>query len=60
MLTIQCTKKLLEELKVDVNKEKLFNNDAIFSWHSHLFVLNRKKCVLLMNNSQDLILFYSV
>ncbi len=50
MLTIQCTKKLLEELKIDVNKEKVFNNDAIFSWHSNLFVLNRKKCVLLMNN----------
>lgn len=50
MFVIQCTKRLLEELKIDIEKETMSINDPIFSWHSHLFLLNRKKCVIVMNN----------
>lgn len=50
MLTIQCTKKLLEELKIDIDKKIISIGAPIFSWHSHLFILNRKKCAIVMNN----------
>ncbi|WP_315672080.1 DUF6933 domain-containing protein [Clostridium sp. 19966] len=50
MLTVHCTKKLLDELKIDIDKKIISINDPIFSWHSHLFTFNRKKCVIVMNN----------
>jgi hypothetical protein len=50
MLTIQCTKKLINELKIDISKEEPFQSDPLYSWHSHLFLFNRKKCVIVMNN----------
>lgn len=50
MLTIQCTKKLGEELKIDLPKEKPADLDELFAWHSHLFLFNRRKCVLVINN----------
>jgi len=50
MLIIQCTRKLLDELKTDLDVEKISISDSIFSWHTHLFLLNRKKCVIVMNN----------
>lgn len=50
MLVIQCSKKLLEELKIDIDMENMPSSDPIFSWHSHLFLFNRKKCVIVINN----------
>lgn len=50
MFVIQCTKRLLEELKIDIYKETMPISNPIFSWHSHFFILNRKKCVIVMNN----------
>jgi hypothetical protein len=50
MFTIQCTKKLLDELKIDIGEKKVIVADPIFSWHSHLFLINRKKCAIVMNN----------
>jgi hypothetical protein len=50
MLTIQCTKKLSDELKVNISKVKPINTDPLYSWHAHLFLYNRRKCVLVMNN----------
>lgn len=50
MLAIQCTKKLKDELKIDIPKESSVNLDPFYSWHSHLFILNRRKCVIVMNN----------
>lgn len=50
MFVIQCTKRLLEELKIDIEKETMPISNPIFLWHSHLFLLNRKKCVIVMNN----------
>jgi hypothetical protein len=49
MITIQCTKKLAAELKVPVSNEKIHSR-LLFSWHAHLFLFNRRKCVLVMNN----------
>jgi len=47
MLTIRCTKKLLDELKqkpCDIAEEKPF-----FSWYANLLTLHRRKAVLLIN-----------
>jgi hypothetical protein len=50
MLTIQCTKKLINELKTEVVIEKPLQLNPFYSWHSHLFFFNRKKYVIVMNN----------
>lgn len=50
MLAIQCTKKLKDELKIYIPKEISVTLDLFYSWHSHLFMLNRRKCVIVMNN----------
>lgn len=50
MLTIQCTKKLGEDLKIDLPKEKPADSEDLFSWHAHLFLFKRRKCVLVINN----------
>jgi hypothetical protein len=50
MLTIQCTKKLINELKIDLSNQEPIESVPLYSWHSHLFVFNRKKCVIVMNN----------
>jgi len=50
MLTIQCTKKLIHELKIDIFKDEMLYSVPLYSWHSHLFLFNRKKCVIVMNN----------
>ncbi len=50
MITIQCTKKLRDVLNLDIPKEQETIPNPFYSWHSHLFILNRKKCVIVMNN----------
>lgn len=50
MLTIQCTKKLADELKINVVKVKPLVLNPLYAWHAHLFFIQRHKCVLVMNN----------
>ncbi|MBS4534771.1 hypothetical protein GOQ29_03980 [Clostridium sp. D2Q-14] len=50
MLAIQCSKKLRKQLKIDIPKKIPSSLDSFYSWHSHLFILNRKKCTIVMNN----------
>lgn len=50
MLSLECTKKLRDELKRDIPKNQDTTPDPFYSWHSHLFFLNRKKCVIVMNS----------
>ncbi|MGC4378698.1 hypothetical protein WD019_17515 [Fictibacillus sp. Mic-4] len=50
MLTIQCTKKLADELMIDLKQIESGAREPFYSWHAHLFLFNRRKCVLLMNN----------
>ncbi|MCM3733141.1 plasmid pRiA4b ORF-3 family protein [Fictibacillus nanhaiensis] len=50
MIYIQCTKKLLEELKISVEKVDVTHADPLYCWHANIFVHNKKKCVLVMNN----------
>ena len=48
MLTLQCTQKLLKELKADISPVK--DMDPISLWHANLLTLDRRKCVLFTND----------
>jgi Plasmid pRiA4b ORF-3-like protein len=50
VIYIQCTKKLLEQIKIPVEKVDVTGVDPLYCWHANIFVHNRKKCVLVMNN----------
>ncbi|MHB8171745.1 MAG: plasmid pRiA4b ORF-3 family protein [Thermincolia bacterium] len=48
-MLIQCTKKLLDELKIKPSIAK--NEEPLFSWHANLLTLNRRKTIVLVNDS---------
>ena len=48
MLTLQCTNKLLKELKADLSPVK--DTDPITLWHANLIMLERRKCALFTND----------
>ncbi len=50
MLTIQCTKKLSEKLLAKLDNINSETTDSLYAWHANLFLLNRRNCVILMNN----------
>jgi hypothetical protein len=59
-MLIQCTKKLLSELKVE-STTMPSEVDERFSWHANLLTLNRRKTVVLMNDSNRyLIVLYGL
>ena len=47
-MQIQCTKKLLNELKVE--PESVAEENPLFSWHANIMTMNRRKTVVLMND----------
>ncbi len=47
-MLIQCTKKLLDELKVKPEERK--EEDPLFSWHANVISINRRKTVVIMND----------
>lgn len=47
-MLIQCTKKLLDQLKV--TPEPTMEEVPLFSWHANLITINRRKTVVLINN----------
>lgn len=49
-MLISCTKKLADALKIKVFEVVPIKRDPLFEWHAHLFVLNRRKGIILMNN----------
>lgn len=50
MLTIQCTKKLADYLKKDISKKSNEGLDMFYSLHARLFVIQRKKYIVVMNS----------
>ena len=48
MLILQCTQKLLKELKADLSPVK--DTDPITLWHANLITCDRRKCVLFTND----------
>jgi len=50
-MLIQCTNKLLNELKIDPQKlSAVPSAEPLFSWHAHVVTVNRKKIVVLVND----------
>ncbi len=49
MGTIRCTRKLLDELKVNTHDE-LRESDNIGNWHANILWIDRRKCVLFTND----------
>lgn len=47
-MQIQCTKKLLDELKIKA--EPRTEENSLSSWHGNLLKLGRKKVLVLMND----------
>lgn len=47
-MLIQCTKKLLEQLDVTVTSG--VEGEPLFSWHANLFIINRRKTLVLVND----------
>ena len=50
MLVIQCTKKLGDYLKKNLTEKPSETQDLFYSWHAHLFVIMRKKYIIVMNS----------
>lgn len=48
-MLIQCTKKLMDELKIKPMQAK--EENPLFCWHANLITVNRRKTVGLMNDS---------
>ncbi|GAA0469602.1 DUF6933 domain-containing protein [Alkalibacillus silvisoli] len=58
-MQIQCTKKLLSEMKVEADER--IERDSIFDWHANVIKLGRRKAVVLVNDiSRYSILIYGV
>jgi hypothetical protein len=53
-MIIQCTKKLLDGLKIKSPAEA--NGDPFFSWHANLITVNRKKTVVLVNDKNKYVI----
>lgn len=49
-MLIQCTKKLADSFKIQLEALPE-EREALFEWHAHTFMFERKKAILLMNNA---------
>src|SRR5699024_8237482 len=50
-MLIQCTKKLLDQLKIKPQAPPEIEEEKLFSWHANLLTINRRKAVVLVNDS---------
>lgn len=50
MLILECTKKLAEQLRINLQEVKSNEVDPFYKWHANLFIHQRRKYVILMNN----------
>ncbi|AEE96567.1 plasmid pRiA4b ORF-3 family protein [Mahella australiensis] len=53
-MLIQCTKKLLERLKIEPGPQE--DEEPIFSWHANLVTIDRRKAVVLLNDKNNYII----
>lgn len=49
-MIIECTKKLADAMKMKLDPYDPTNADSFYEWHANLFMFNRRKGVLIMNN----------
>ena len=58
-MIIHCTQKLFSELKNKPTKEK-YPKDSFWSWHANVFHIERRKCVLITNDTTLFTMFIPV
>lgn len=49
-MIIECTKKIADAMKINLKPYDATNADSFYEWHANLFMFDRRKGVLLMNN----------
>lgn len=49
-MIIECTKKLADVLKMKLCDSAYIKKDPLYEWHADIFVYDRRKGVILMNN----------
>lgn len=49
-MIIECTKKLADAMKIKVKPYDVANAESFYEWHANLFMFDRRKGILLMNN----------
>lgn len=49
-MIIECTKKLADAMQIKINLYNAANAGSFYEWHANLFVFDRRKGVILMNN----------
>ena len=58
---IECTKKLCNAMKIKPNIYETINPKPFYEWHANLFMFDRRKGVILMNNkSRYCIILYGL
>jgi hypothetical protein len=60
-MIIECTKRLADSMKINLKPYDALNVDSFYEWHANLFMFDRRKGILLMNNkTRYCIVFYGV
>ncbi|GCD11620.1 DUF6933 domain-containing protein [Clostridium tagluense] len=49
-MLIECTKKLYDAMKIKPNDYETIDPEPFYEWHANLFMFDRRKGVILMNN----------
>jgi len=44
------TRKLMDNLKTGFQNVVVLNDKSFWDWHAHIFIYNRRKCVIAINN----------
>lgn len=55
-LLIHCTQKLAKRLK-NVSRERLVDNNPLGDWHTNLYVIDRRQCVMFCHDQPRFVLF---
>ncbi len=50
-MLIECTKKLADAMKVQLVDTEITIHEPFYEWHANLFMFDRRKGVILMNNA---------
>lgn len=49
-MIIECTKKLADTFKIELEDYESRSKNAFYEWHANLFTFDRRRGILLMNN----------
>jgi hypothetical protein len=55
-MIVHCTQKLAAKLD-KVSRERLNDNNPLGSWHAHLYIIDRRQCVMFCHDKTRFVLF---